>query len=177
MGFMGGTMQSREKSFLGSRRLVRGIFGLVALAGGLGPSSPAFALEPWEIPSQPDTAAAPESSAEETIEAGVALSLVFTAFGMGMGAAAASKDAESERKRDEPCRTCAGGFNDMQRDVEILGNASLLSFFAAGLMGVSTAIYAISIDGDEEQATAKRSKGAQAKVIVQGSSLGLKVSF
>jgi hypothetical protein len=152
---------------------VRGIFGLVTLTSGLCHSAPAAALEPWEIPTRPVAPDAPASVAE-TVEAGVAVSLIFTAFGLGLGAAAASKDAESERKRAEPCRTCPGGFNDMQKDVEALGNAALFSFFAAGLLGASTAIFAITADDDED---GDKKKGPSAALRVQGSMLGVEITF
>lgn len=98
--------------------------------------------------------------------------MLLSTLGLGAGIVAAAIDAESERKRDDPCRTCAGGFNEMQRDMAMVGNVALFSFLAAGIVGTATTIYAITVE--EEFKNTARTK---AVLQIRGSSLGLKVTF
>ncbi|MDC0744125.1 hypothetical protein [Polyangium mundeleinium] len=167
-------MHSRENARGTSRVVVRGILSLVVLSGGLFQSANGLCREPWEVMVPPPIT--PDRGAEEVVEGGVAATVLFASFGIGLGAAAATLDAESERLRADPCRSCPGGFNDMQRDMAFLANASILSFVGAGVAGLGTALYAIQVEDDVR--TAKKKKFVpQAVVRFQGGLLGVQVLF
>ncbi|MDI3282233.1 hypothetical protein [Polyangium sp. 15x6] len=166
-------MHSRENARGLGRVVVRGILSLVVLAGGLCHSANGLCREPWEVSVPPPIT--PDRGAEEVIEGGVAATVLFASFGIGLGAAAATIDAESERLRSDPCRSCPGGFNDMQRDMAFLANASILSFIGAGVAGFGTALYAINVEDDVS--TAKKGPAPQAVVLFQGGLLGVQVLF
>lgn len=123
----------------------------------------------------PATANASETSTvPDIVQGGVAASFVFAAFGLGMGAAAAATDAESERKRNDPCRSCAGGFNEMQREMATLANASMFSFVASGVVGIGTAFYAAMT---EEEVKKDKTQPPKAAIFVRGTGLGVELRF
>ncbi|HVK65330.1 MAG TPA: hypothetical protein VM694_12690 [Polyangium sp.] len=167
-------MHSRENARGSSRVVVRGILSLLVLSGGLFQSANGLCREPWEVTVPPPIT--PDRGAEEVVEGGVAATVLFASFGIGLGAAAATLDAESERLRADPCRSCPGGFNDMQRDMAFLANASILSFIGAGVAGLGTALYAIQIEDDARTAK-KKEFVPQAVVRFQGGLLGVQVLF
>ncbi|MRG95641.1 hypothetical protein [Polyangium spumosum] len=169
-------MHSRENAG-SSRVVVRGILSILVLSGGLFHSADGLCREPWEVTVPPPIT--PERrSADEVIEGGVAATVLFASFGIGLGAAAATLDAESERLRAEPCRSCPGGFNEMQRDMAFLANASILAFIGAGVAGFGTALYAINVAEDEEETSGKKkAPSPQAVVRFQGGLLGVQVLF
>jgi hypothetical protein len=167
-------MHSRENTG-SSRVVVRGILSVLVLSGGLCHSADGLCREPWEITVPPPIT--PERhSADEVVEGGVAATVLFASFGIGLGAAAATLDAESERLRAEPCRSCPGGFNEMQRDMAFLANGSILSFVGAGVAGLGTALYAINVE-EEETGSKKKEPSPQAVVRFQGGLLGVQVLF
>ncbi len=152
--------------------IVRGILSLLVLTGGLVHSTDGLCREPWEVTVPPPIL--PEKTPEEIIEGGVVASVIFASFGIGLGAAAATLDAESDRLRSQPCRSCPGGFNEMQRDMAFLANGSILAFVGAGVAGLGTALYAINTEeaeGNEEYAAPR------AMVRFQGGLLGVEVLF
>jgi hypothetical protein len=171
-------MHSRENTG-SSRVVVRGILSVMVLAGGLGHSADGLCREPWEVTVPPPITPEQTKSPEEVIEGGVAATVLFASFGIGLGAAAATLDAESERLRADPCRSCPGGFNDMQRDMAFLANASILSFVGAGIAGFGTALYAINVEEEAETETGSKKKepGPQAVLRFQGGLLGVQVLF
>jgi hypothetical protein len=159
---------------------VRVVLSSVVLSGALGIAVPARATEPLVRPiAAPEAASlpAPEPSAvPDIVQGGVAASFVFAAFGLGMGAAAAATDAESERKRDDPCRTCVGGFNEMQREMATLANASMFSFIAAGAVGIGTAFYA-ALGEDDVKKEKDKPQPLKAAIFVRGTGLGVELRF
>jgi hypothetical protein len=84
-----------------------------------------------------------------TIQSGVAATALISVFGFGTGAAALAKREQSETRRNDACRSCPGGYNDMQRDAAFLGNVAIWSFITAGAIGVATTIYASSVESDK----------------------------
>jgi hypothetical protein len=172
---MGGPMHSRENK-ASSRVVVRGILSLLVSSSGLFHSADGLCREPWEVTVPPPIT--PERrDADEVIEGGVAATVLFASFGLGLGAAAATLDAESERLRGEPCRSCPGGFNEMQRDMAFLANGSILSFIGAGIAGFGTALYAVNLDDEETEGARRKTESPQAVVRFQGGLLGVQVLF
>jgi hypothetical protein len=104
------------------------------------------------------------------VEGGIAATMLVSLFGLGTGAAAAARDAASEARRDEPCRSCPGGYNDMQRDAAMLANTSLWSFVAAGAIAAGTAFYVLSLDGDG-------GNGSRTGIVVRAGTLGFETNF
>jgi len=156
--------------------VVRGILSVLVLSSGLFHSADGLCREPWEVTVPPPIT--PErKDRDEGIEGGVAATVLFASFGIGLGAAAATLDAESERLRDEPCRSCPGGFNEMQRDMAFLANGSILSFIGAGVAGLGTALYAINLEDEETETAKKKVERPQAVVRFQGGLLGVQVLF
>lgn len=167
---MGDTMHSRPNDVFRSRVVVQGILSASILAAGLFHSVKSQALEPWQIPAE--TIDYDEENPEDVIEGGIAATMLFSTLGLGAGIVAATIDAESERKRDDPCRTCSGGFNDMQRDMAMVGNVALFSFLAAGIVGTATTIYAIAVEDEINKSTK-----SIAALQIRGNTLGIKVTF
>ncbi|MDI1451482.1 hypothetical protein [Polyangium sp. 6x1] len=169
-------MHSRLNASGSSRVVVRGILSLLALSGGLFHSADGLCREPWEVSTPPPILS--DRGPEDVIEGGVAATVLFASFGIGLGAAAATLDAESERRRADPCRSCPGGFNDMQRDMAFLANGSILAFVGAGIAGFGTVLYAINVEDDVQTETAKNKEvRPQAVVRFQGGLLGVQVLF
>lgn len=163
-------MHSRSKTRFRSLGIVRGIVAAILFPVGLGYSLEAQAIEPRPIPLEP--APSIEDTSEKVIEGGVAATMLFATLGLGAGIVAAGVDAESERRRDEPCRSCPGGFNDLQRDMAAIANVSLISFFAAGFVGTATTVYAATT---EREATARPKK--KPDVQIQAGRGGIVVVF
>jgi hypothetical protein len=171
---MGDTMHSRSNIRSRLHKVVRGIVATLLVPAGLCHSTPSQATEPWTIPleSVPEGDVKEEKSSEQVIEGGVAATMLFATLGLGSGVIAAALDAESERKRSEPCRSCPGGYNDLQRDMAMVANVSLVSFVAAGVIGVATTLYAATVD--EEPKSQHRAK---APVRIRASGTGIVISF
>gem|GEM_PF-3997968 len=157
---MGDTMHSRSNTRSRSNQVVRGIVASLLLSIGLSHSVTARAIEPRAIPleSAPLQEKPEERCADQVIEGGVAATMLFATLGLGAGVVAAAIDAESERKRDEPCRSCPGGFNDVQQDMAMVANVSVVSFVAAGIIGAATIVYAATVEIEPKKTT--KSKAA-----------------
>ena len=171
---MGDTMHSR--SIIRSRlhKVVRGIVATLLIPAGLCYSTPSQAVEPWTIPleSVPEVDVKEEKSPEQVIEGGVAATMLFATLGLGSGVIAAALDAESERKRSEPCRTCPGGYNDMQQDMAMVANVSLVCFVAAGVIGAATTLYAATVEDES-----KKPHRAKSPVRIRAGGMGVVISF
>ena len=168
---MGDTMHSRSNTRTRSPDIVRGIFTTIILSVSLCHSAEVQAIEPTPIPI--DLTPPKDKISEKVIEGGVATTMLFSTLGLGMGLVATSIDAESERKRDDPCRSCTGGFNDMQRDMAMIANGSLLCFLAAGIVGAATTAYAAATEGERMDPPKKKKK----EVKIRASSGGFVISF
>ena len=164
-------MHSRSNTRTRSPDVVRGIVTAIILSASLCHSAEALAIEPKPIPI--DLSPPEESTSERVIEGGVATTMIFSTLGLGMGLVATSIDAESERKRGDPCPSCPGGFNDMQRDMAMIANGSLLSFLAAGIVGAATTAYAAATEGERIEPPTKKKKDVK----IRACSGGFVISF
>ncbi len=158
-------MHSRSNTRPRSPDVVRGIVMAIILLAGLCYSAGARAIEPRPIPIK--LAPPEEEKSEQIIEGGVAATMLFSTFGLGMGMVATAIDAESERKRDDPCHSCPGGFNDMQRDMAMIANGALLSFLAAGILGAATTAYA-AVTHEERIEAPKKKKAVKIRACAGG---------
>jgi hypothetical protein len=122
-------------------------------------------LDPAPAPARDD-----DAGPRGLVESSIAATMLVSLFGLGTGIAAAAKDAASEARRDEPCRSCPGGYNDMQRDAALLANTSLWSFVAAGAIAAGTALYVLSLDGDG-------GNGSRTGIVVRAGGLGFETNF
>lgn len=168
-------MYSHSNTVSLSNKVVRGIAIALLLSGGLFHSADARAIEPRTIPLESDileSAPPEERSPEQVIEGGVAATMLFATLGLGAGIVATAIDAESERKRNDVCRSCAGGFNDLQQDMAMVANVSLLSFVAAGLIGAATTVYAATIQDEPPKPSKTKSP-----VHIRASSGGFVIAF
>jgi hypothetical protein len=164
-------MHSRSKTRFRSLDIVRGIIAAILVPVGLCHSLEAWAIEPRPIPLQ---AAPPEDkSSEQVIQGGVAATMLFATLGLGSGVIAAGLDAASQRRRDDPCRSCPGGFNDLQRDMATIANVSLISFFTAGFVGAATTVYAATTTQNERTEARRKMPDVQ----LRASRSGIVVTF
>ncbi len=171
---MGKTIHSGSNTRTRSPDVVRGIVTAMFLSVSLCHSAGARAIEPRPIPIPIPIELEPEEekTSETIIETGVGATMLFATIGFGMGILATSIDAESERRRDNPCRSCPGGFNDMQQDMAMIANGSLLSFLASGIIGAVTTAYAAATE-EERIEPSKRKKDVK----IRASTGGFVISF
>lgn len=147
-------MHSRSNTCTRSSDVVRGVITAIIVSAGLCSSALAQPIEPRPIPIE--FTPVEENTAEQIVEGGVAATMLFSTFGLGLGLVATAVDAESERKRNDPCRSCPGGFNDMQQDMALIANSALLSFLAAGILGAATTAYAAATHDERIEAPKKK---------------------
>lgn len=159
-------MHFRSNTRTRSPDIVRGMITSIILLASLSYCAGARAIEPKPI--SIELLPPPEKTSEQIVEGGVVATMLFSTFGLGMGLVATAIDVESERKRSDPCRSCPGGFNDMQRDMAMIANGSLFSFIAAGILGAATTAYAAATHDERIEAPKKKKETVKIRACAGG---------